>query len=68
MQRIGFPPFKRSRRSHSPRHSARLALNCCSEPLEARMMLAGDLAGVATLETQSAYVLLDSRLFLAQRA
>jgi cyclophilin family peptidyl-prolyl cis-trans isomerase len=55
MRRIGFPPFKRMRRVASPRLSTRMALFACSEPLEARMMLASSTLG-DLLHTQSAYV------------
>ncbi len=56
MRRIGFPPFKRSRRATATHTSAHLVLRSCSEPLEARMMLAGDVSG-ATIGTESAYVM-----------
>jgi cyclophilin family peptidyl-prolyl cis-trans isomerase len=56
VRRIGFPPFKGKRRVASPRISTRMALHACSEPLEARMMLAADPLADG-LTTQSAYVM-----------
>jgi VCBS repeat-containing protein len=56
MRRIGFPPFKRHQRSIAARVGhRRCSLAFASEPLEARMMLAGDLVTSNTIHATAGH-------------
>ncbi len=57
MRRIGFPPFKRTRRRTRAKSSVRLSHHVfASEPLEAKMLLAADVMPDTSL-TETAYVM-----------